>query len=346
MGTRLVVLKQAQDLGDGVPEWIQLFPAGRVLIEDSPDAVMDAEGAALILKHFKSLLHDVVIDYEHQTLTGDEAPAAGWIRELDWREGDGLYARVEWTDKAHGYIERREYRYHSPVFLCRESDRRIVELYNVALTNQPRMMNVAALAAKNTKLTGDKSMNEFLKLLGLQPDTTEDDAVEVLKKVLGERDELQTKLKSTPEMVACKDVLSALELDEKADATTVVAKIKGLSASGMAATDLGQQVEALKKRLNTMQATGVVEEALKNGQITPAEAQTWGNDLAASDPKQFEVIVLSRPKYSAVPLHDLAPKADADAADPDADALQLEINKKLGIDAETYKKFGPAETEE
>ncbi len=333
-------------MGDGVPEWIQLFPAGRVLIEDRPDAVMDAEGAALILRHFESLQHDVVIDYEHQTLTGGEAPAAGWIRELDWREGDGLYARAEWTDKAKGYIERREYRYHSPVFLCRTSDRRIVELYNVALTNQPRMKNVAELlAAKNMKLTtGGPDMNEFLKLLGLKPDATEAEAVEVLKGVLDDRDELQTKLKAHDDkatVVACKDVLTALELDEKADSKTVVAKIKGLSASGVAASDLGQQLEALKKRLNTLQATGVVEEALKNGQITPAEAKTWGNDLAASDPKQFELIVLSRPKFSAVPLADIAPKTDTDATDPEADALQLEINKKMGIDAETYKKYGP-----
>ena len=42
---------------------------------------------------------DLVIDYEHQTLMGCEAPAAGWIKEMHIRDGK-LYGMASWTAKA------------------------------------------------------------------------------------------------------------------------------------------------------------------------------------------------------------------------------------------------------
>jgi phage I-like protein len=63
-----------------------------------------------------------VIDYEHQTLrsakNGLPAPASGWFKKLEWREGVGLFAvDVEWTDAAAAAIDAGEYRFISPVFL-------------------------------------------------------------------------------------------------------------------------------------------------------------------------------------------------------------------------------------
>src|ERR1043166_3979127 len=63
---------------------------------------------------------DMVIDYEHQTVFGDQAPAAGWISNLFSIVRDGkkvLRATVrEWTQTAVDYLKNKEYRYVSPVF--------------------------------------------------------------------------------------------------------------------------------------------------------------------------------------------------------------------------------------
>ena len=61
----------------------------------------------------------MVVDYEHQTLSDREAPAAGWIKKIDGlaiKAKDGLWAIAEWTEKARQYIQNKEYRYFSPVF--------------------------------------------------------------------------------------------------------------------------------------------------------------------------------------------------------------------------------------
>lgn len=61
----------------------------------------------------------LVVDYEHQTLhketNGQPAPAAGWIRWVEFTP-KGLFADVEWTDKAAAHIKAKEYRYISAVF--------------------------------------------------------------------------------------------------------------------------------------------------------------------------------------------------------------------------------------
>lgn len=43
------------------------------------------ESADRVIREFHSRARDLVIDYEHQTLTGGKAPAAGWIGDLERR---------------------------------------------------------------------------------------------------------------------------------------------------------------------------------------------------------------------------------------------------------------------
>ncbi len=134
----------------GAPEWIRLLPFGEIEMVDGRDSIrFDREGAEAIVAQASRRSTDLVIDYEHQSL-GGEAPilAAGWIKEVEIR-ADGLWARVEWTPRARKYIEEREYRYFSPVLEV-DNDRRIVGLWNVALTNTPAMADVLPLAATAT----------------------------------------------------------------------------------------------------------------------------------------------------------------------------------------------------
>ena len=47
-----------------------------------------------IKANFNNRLNDCVIDYEHNSLSGTENPAAGWIKSLEIRENE-LFAKVE-----------------------------------------------------------------------------------------------------------------------------------------------------------------------------------------------------------------------------------------------------------
>jgi phage I-like protein len=140
--------RRAAKVGGEPPEWMQIFPDGEYTYDHGgkPEtALCDAESRAAVIATFAARGNDLVIDYEHQTLDGGKAPAAGWIKELEDRGSEGLWARVEWTAEAAGYLRTGEYRYDSPVFDVDKETRRVVTLHHVALTNWPASHDRAAL---------------------------------------------------------------------------------------------------------------------------------------------------------------------------------------------------------
>jgi len=143
------------------PEEIVIFAAGEIELEGSDMAIMDAEAAAEIIARIERRGVDIVIDYEHATLSGEPAPAAGWLPAdgFSWDPARGLVAKTRWTAKAKRYLEASQYRYHSPVFHVHKETRRISVLHSVALTNSPRTNNIMPIAAKQQE---DKKM-EFTK---------------------------------------------------------------------------------------------------------------------------------------------------------------------------------------
>ncbi len=128
-----------------VPKRVRIAPWGQV---DSTRGrfVVDDESATLTQKAFAEHGTDLPVDYEHQTLGGEfaapngQAPAAGWITAIVAEPGVGLFADVRWTDRAKKLLANREYRYLSPVALVRRTDRKLIGLHSVALTNKPAIV--------------------------------------------------------------------------------------------------------------------------------------------------------------------------------------------------------------
>ena len=88
-----------------------------------------------------SPLGEIVVDFEHATLYGDQAPAAGWLQELKV-ENDELFGRIEWLDDTKEMIKSKKYKYLSPVLVPHTLDQESGEdigwtLHSVALTNKP-----------------------------------------------------------------------------------------------------------------------------------------------------------------------------------------------------------------
>ena len=131
----IITLKGGEVEVQGVPEVIRILPLGHVT---SQKGEFDVDEESLRLMKAEIARHgvDVVVDYEHQTLDGVQAPAAGWVKDLSIQDGH-IVAKVEWTDRAATYLKNREYRYLSPVITVRKADNKATGLHSLALTNTP-----------------------------------------------------------------------------------------------------------------------------------------------------------------------------------------------------------------
>lgn len=122
-------------LSTEAPEYIEVLPLGYIS-SDKGNFLVDTESYNLIKEHMERRAVDIVIDYEHQTLKDIPAPAGGWVKALILKD-NGIYAKVEWTERARNYIKNKEYKYLSPVVLVRDSDRKVLRIHSIALTNTP-----------------------------------------------------------------------------------------------------------------------------------------------------------------------------------------------------------------
>ena len=332
-----------KDLQGVIPEEIQVIPFGQV---ETPKGVfvLDKASAQAVVSDFEAHKNDMVIDYEHQTLADPpvEAPAAGWIKQLINKGDNGIWAAIEWTDKARQYIANREYRYVSPVFFKRKTDNKVMQLINVALTNQPNIDGMVPLINKilfdQTDLTNrtdqayqrqkNKEGNmekELLEALGLVESATVDEAVAAINK-----------LKTPAQIVANKGVLDALGLNQSATESEVTGTIMAMKQGSGATAELAVQLNKLTAKLADRDAADEVEAAVNSGKITPAQ-KNWATEYAKRDLAGFEVFVSKAPVV-VFEGKIATPEKPAEGA---LDAVQLEINKLCGIDTETYKKYSP-----
>ena len=119
---------------------------------DGKDGEFDftSHDASVVIKDFQQRGKDLVIDYEHQSLSGNKAPAAGWIDRLSICE-EGLTAHIKyWTDEASAMLMKGEYRYFSPTLYFSRSGKNVSAIHSVALTNHPAMHGIPALVADDT----------------------------------------------------------------------------------------------------------------------------------------------------------------------------------------------------
>jgi len=250
------------DIGDVVNE-IQIVPIGEFEDSEGVKFKITPDEIANIVKTKGGQTNDIVLDYEHQTLDGVQAPAAGWIKTLVDKGTEGLWAIVEWTNRAKEYLQNKEYRYLSPVLLSVEVDEngyyRPNELHSVALTNTPQIDGMVPLISKlnlqEKNMTEEKTIEKviekipegILELLGLQSDAG-------LKEV-------------TARLLALKQKAEAVSLEE---------------------------YEALKEKLLEKEVNEVVSVALKDGKIK-AEKKDWAMKFAKKDLETFKLFIEEAP---------------------------------------------------
>jgi phage I-like protein len=307
------------------PHLIQVIPWGRHETERGA-FLLDRDAADAVVRDFGERANDMVVDYEHQSLTGAEAPAAGWIKELfvvlpadsrgdeTPRRSAGVWARVRWTGRARKYLKEKEYRYLSPVILKDAQSGRVLRLLGAALTNQPAIDGMVPLVNRRSS----------------SPEKAAETCIPRKEDEMAEDESPQR----AEQAAAPGEVLLALGLAEGVSWDEVTGAIAALLRRSERAGALEQEVRALREELSERKARELVQAAMKAGKITPAQ-RDWAAGYAGRDPEGFGAFVAKAPVL--LPLGEGYPER-AEAAQEGPGALQAAVNRALGIGEALWRK--------
>ncbi|GJD93330.1 hypothetical protein OCOJLMKI_0522 [Methylobacterium iners] len=244
------------------PEWIRVTPRGKFATRDGRSYGFDPE---VLAARFVSDAVDVAVDTNHglalRATRGEDVEPIGYAAELQARP-DGTWARVNWLDPATAAGVVRKHRYVSPTFFP-DASGQAVWLHSISLVATPALSMPALLHALGGTL--EPSMKQIAKALGLPEDATEAACLAAI----GARAEV-------------KPLAAALGLPETADAAACLAAIGGLrDGGGSLVTQLqGQlattsaQLNALTKAARDKEVTDLLEGALKERRIVPAQRES------------------------------------------------------------------------
>ncbi|WP_337840508.1 phage protease [Rheinheimera sp.] len=308
-------------------DWAQLLPDGQFSAWDgrphdvpSGKWLMNAAVAANVIALFNQRKNDIVIDYEHQTLVaaekGIQAPAAGWFNEMEYRPGQGLYIKPNWTPKAQAFIANNEYRYLSAVFPYDKTTGEVQAIYMAALTNNPGadgMEALASLAARFAPSTinpqEDQPMHKTLIALLAKLGVT-----------------VQADANLTDEQAqAALTALTTLETNQAA----LSAKLELAEAAGPGNIDLSQyvpiaqynaalqQVASLTATTASLTVEQVIENAEKEGKLVLASERDYLVSLGKQNMAALTAQLQARPSVAA-----LTAQQSSQVKRPDADDKQ------------------------
>lgn len=305
-----------------VPDWIELVPSGAVAGADGRAFVNDRPEDFLAgSKSLQRIKGAWAVDFDHQiqlatnAQAGGRAPAAGWLVELQSRDG-AIWGKVEWTDLGLEAIQKKHYRGISPVFAYDKKSKRVLGLLTAALTNNPNL-DLVALNARQPSNQETNSMDWLKKHLGLAEHAT-DDAVKaalnaylaltgVLAAALGMDVKAalalnaETLTASLTKKFGTNDVLAALctkaGVKIGLDADAIIAALQTTAEPDPAKYVPMEAHAALKVELDTFRKAKpaeLVEQALKDGRLLPAQ-KAWALNYALRDIEGFKKYIGDTP---------------------------------------------------
>lgn len=223
----------------------------------------------------------LVVDYEHQTLykeqNGQPAPAAGWMRWIEFTP-KGLFADVEWTNKAAALIQNREYRYISAVFAY-DTQGYVRKLFHAALTNNPALDGMdevlAAASVQFNPITMEQNpMNELLQQLFGLPNANEDELKAALSALLAAKPQTVALNADLFTQLAEKDQRIAALSTQKPSAQPDLTQFAPVSV----VQDLQNQIAALTAQRDADKGAELIAAALSAGKLLPAQKE-WAENV-------------------------------------------------------------------
>lgn len=154
-----------------IPKWVHILPTG-----NGPLKTVDGRGPyyardleAIVVASMAE--GDIAIDQDHALMKtgkhGVEAPARGWITEMEVRE-DGIWGLANWTAQGADLVASKTYRKLSPVIQYTAGGN-IVAIREVSLVNRPNLRGMVALNSEETPMLNE----QLITLLGLEENATD-----------------------------------------------------------------------------------------------------------------------------------------------------------------------------
>lgn len=326
-----------------VPEWVQLLPVakGEVATFDGRGPY-HVEDLGAIIQASMAWERGIPIDENHATdlRPGHEAPARGWITELQARD-DGLWGRVEWTAAGRALVADKAYRGISPVLMVDPKDKRTVKLIpRASLVNVP---NLRGLAALNTEETGlMEGMKKIAEKLGLGPDATLD---QILAKIGGMSEESGEPAMQAALQSALTEIGTTVGLPTGTP-DAIVAAVKVKTGAGNDVVALQSQLTALQSELTTLKSaqTRAASEAYVDGEMKKgrtgitAASREHLITLHMSQPDQAKAIIEAQPIVApSTVIPAITPPTDKDG-NVQLNAEQLQAIELLGVKPDAFKK--------
>ncbi len=309
--------------GTAAPQWVQLFPAGRMTGRDG--RVFDLADPAAVILDFEGRGVDLPVDYEHQLDDGKPrtgpVPAAGWLKELK-ADARGLWGRVEWTATAAELIGQKAYRYLSPSFLFSPSTAQVVRLTGAGLVHKPNL-HLKALAREEPTMkdtdTADPAafMARLVTALGLPTDATADAVAGLVERMVAQL----RKIAGGPATATASELAGG-----KPDPALYVPMDVMQSLASARATERAEVAAG--------RAAEKVRVAMDRGYLTPA-MRDWALALCRSDEASFDTFLAKSGATFAALHRELLPNRPPAAARGTADApdgsLAAAVCAQLGL---------------
>ncbi|MDH5543002.1 MAG: phage protease [Nitrospinota bacterium] len=319
---------------------VQLVPAGSFAHEAGLQ-VIDAEALERILKGAKREGRDIPVDFGHESFTASEAEAAGWValNSLETTP-DGLYGKIEWTQRGEESLRQKGFRYLSPVFVFNPAHSvggrlHIERVVSFGLTNHPNIGSMKPLLNQNLM---EEKMHELLiglkEALGLAEETETPD-------VLSKAVESIKMLHSAREGIA--NLKATLDMPEEAGEEEVLEAAKtAIESTGGTIEETASTIEELarlREELTSMKEKELKEKigsAIESGKILPAQKE-WAYSYASSDPEGFSRFLAN--SRSIVRMGEIVSAKNSGSAVEAIGEVQEKINSLLGISREVFDTY-------
>jgi phage I-like protein len=287
--------------GDAAPEWVHLLPVTSGAIETfdgrGPYQIADAEAVIAASMEYE---RGIPIDENHATdlaaPKGQEAPARGWIKEMQAR-ADGIWGRVEWTRAGAELVADKAYRGLSPVMIL-HADRKTVRLIpRASLVNSPNLRGLTALHQEQSM-----DLTKLAEALGLPATATLDEIIAAVGKLKeGGKPEAAVELES-----AMVEIGAALGVSG-ADRTAIVAAAKAKTAAQPAEiTALQSEIATMASQLNTLteggkrsKAEAFVDSAITQGRVGVKPMRDRYITMHMADAANAEALITGLPVLGA-----------------------------------------------
>jgi phage I-like protein len=306
-----------------IPTRIELVPAAAVVTGRDGRRWKNSKPKQAALNS-NARLPSLPIDENHSTdlaaPKGGASPAFGWMSNLCADERGAIWADVEWTERGREALNKKEYRYISPVLYSDERGE-INCILRAALTNTPNLQLPALNSEQPENITTEENSmdKELCAALGLAETAAVNDALAAIEKLKTAQNSGGTGI----------------------DLTAYVPRVE-LNTALERAVSAEKQMAELNAAQLKKEAESAVDEAVKAGKIPPALKDTYINMCATqAGLEQFKDIAAKTPA-----IIDGKPQAPA-AAPPPSGTVSLNAEdaafaKAAGYSVEEWQKIKEA----